>query len=254
MRMNTTTSTTRIVRSGASSAQPVRRLRFASDGARPPCVNCREAERRWPAGAKRSKRLAMPPTDCSARLDRALDHRRTQGQRRPRNRQQDLPDGIGVLCEDDKSKRRPGRCQAGTRIRRIPRHARDGAAGGGLLRGSGDPCALQLERLKHLCGDEEVEGVEIIATVEGALTCLAAQDIEGQVFEPKKALTAVEVLRCRSCCCVYQGSTASRPSRAAAGFVFASPRRPVPPGLPTRRRSRRQPCLVLAEAPQRQSS
>ena len=63
----------------------------------------------------------------------------------------------------------------------------------------------QSERLKHLCGDEEVEGVEIIAT-EGALTCLAAQDIEGQVFEPKKA-PALPLKRCdaESCRCVYQG-------------------------------------------------
>ncbi len=63
----------------------------------------------------------------------------------------------------------------------------------------------QSERLKHLCTDEHVEGVEIIAT-EGALTCLAAQDIEGQIFEPQKA-PALPLRRCdaESCRCVYQG-------------------------------------------------
>ena len=63
----------------------------------------------------------------------------------------------------------------------------------------------QSERLKHLCSDEAVEGVEIIAT-EGALTCLAAQDMEGQVFEPEKA-PALPLRRCdaESSRCVYQG-------------------------------------------------
>ena len=47
--------------------------------------------------------------------------------------------------------------------------------------------------------------MEIIAT-EGALTCLAAQGIEGQVFEPEKAPT-LPLRRCdaESCRCVYQG-------------------------------------------------
>lgn len=63
----------------------------------------------------------------------------------------------------------------------------------------------QSERLKHLRTDEHVDGVEIIAT-EGALTCLAAQGIEGQVFEPEKAPT-LPLRRCdaESCRCVYQG-------------------------------------------------
>ncbi|MDJ0944369.1 MAG: hypothetical protein QNJ30_12930 [Kiloniellales bacterium] len=63
----------------------------------------------------------------------------------------------------------------------------------------------QSERLKHLCGDDHIEGIEIIAT-EGALTCLAAQDIEGKVFEPKKA-PSLPLRRCdaESCRCVYQG-------------------------------------------------
>ena len=63
----------------------------------------------------------------------------------------------------------------------------------------------QSERLKHLRGDDHVTGVEIIAT-EGALTCLAAQDIDGQVFEPEKA-PALPLRRCdaESCRCVYQG-------------------------------------------------
>ena len=63
----------------------------------------------------------------------------------------------------------------------------------------------QSERLKHLRTDEHVEGVEIIAT-EGALTCLAAQDIEGQVYDPKEA-PSLPLRRCdaESCRCVYQG-------------------------------------------------
>ncbi len=63
----------------------------------------------------------------------------------------------------------------------------------------------QSERLKHLCSDEAIEGVEIIAT-EGALTCMAAQDMEGQVFEPDKA-PHLPLRRCdaESCRCVYQG-------------------------------------------------
>lgn len=62
----------------------------------------------------------------------------------------------------------------------------------------------QSERLKALCEDEEIEGVEVVAT-EGALTCMAARDIEGEIFEPGKAPT-LPLRRCDAeyCRCVYQ--------------------------------------------------
>lgn len=62
----------------------------------------------------------------------------------------------------------------------------------------------QAERLKGFCGNEEIEGVEIVAT-EGALTCMAAQDLEGEIFTPEKA-PSLPLRRCdaETCRCVYQ--------------------------------------------------
>ncbi len=62
----------------------------------------------------------------------------------------------------------------------------------------------QSERLKTFEADESIEAVEIVAT-EGALTCLAAQDIDGEIFELQKVpplpLRSCDAETCR---CVYQ--------------------------------------------------
>lgn len=62
----------------------------------------------------------------------------------------------------------------------------------------------QSERLKAFEADETIEAVEVVAT-EGALTCLAAQDIDGQIFDLKKA-PSLPLRRCdaETCRCVYQ--------------------------------------------------
>lgn len=61
----------------------------------------------------------------------------------------------------------------------------------------------QAERLRELCADESVQGVEIVAT-EGGLTCDAAHQLDGRVFAPHKAPT-LPLKRCDAefCRCVY---------------------------------------------------
>ena len=62
---------------------------------------------------------------------------------------------------------------------------------------------FQAQRLRELCADESVQGVEIVAT-EGALTCDAAQQVEGRVYAPNKA-PPLPLRRCDAefCRCVY---------------------------------------------------
>ncbi len=59
-------------------------------------------------------------------------------------------------------------------------------------------------RLKAFRKNDEIEAVEIVAT-EGALTCMAAQNLEGDLFAPEKA-PSLPLKRCdaETCRCVYQ--------------------------------------------------